>query len=249
LMMTMDDTQLFSDRNASVVGSWVENQCLGTGRSQGTCHTTSGSNSAITYTFQGDAITVWGSVENTLARYSVSIDGAAPESYSSNNVSSSRPTVVLAHGSNLGSGDHVITITSTPLDGTSRLEIDYVQLYTLAVSSTNNPGSAGTELSKTTKIALIVGTLVGCVLLAVGFFIYLLSRQNALMRQAAAADKEANSGTQHTNSNSCSMDFGSKEKEFDMETLASGQYSVSSLNKMPNFSVTARVHPMGSEQP
>lgn len=79
----------------------------------------------------GDAITVWGSLENSRARYSYSIDGGQALSSSSNaNFTSSRPSTVLAHASNLGSGNHYITITSSPLDNVSRLEIDYIQIYT-----------------------------------------------------------------------------------------------------------------------
>lgn len=153
---SMDDSQLWglpADRSQGslrVTGNWTKNACLGSGRSQNTCHVTNGANDGIAYTFEGmcfdtglessradtwripgDAITVWGSLENARARYSVSIDGSAPQSFSKNNGTSTRPSTVLAHASNLGSGSHVLELFSNPLDGTSKLEIDFVQVYSM----------------------------------------------------------------------------------------------------------------------
>lgn len=52
--MTIDDSVLWNmGPSINVQGSWVANECLGSGRVNGTCHTSEGSGSVLTYEFQG----------------------------------------------------------------------------------------------------------------------------------------------------------------------------------------------------
>jgi hypothetical protein len=148
----------------------------------------------------GDAITIWGSVESYERGFSVSIDGSEPVSYTSAGRGSSTNTTVLAHAGNLGFGKHTILIRngpsqSTPALAPSRLEIDYVQVFTKRDSVLDLTSAEGTtnpswvviytldiitcltraRLSSDPNRGLIVGSVmavVGCALLIFCFVLY-----------------------------------------------------------------------------
>ena len=101
-------------------------------------------------------------------------------------------------------------------------------------------------MSKTTKIAVIVGSIVGCVVIAVTWLIILLMRQKAQMRKAAAAEHGEPSLNQRPDMDADSM-YVSKTKEFDMETVASS--AASTKRDAPGFTVqtkTKSFHPLDS---
>ncbi|KAG8890377.1 hypothetical protein FRB98_008952 [Tulasnella sp. 332] len=186
----IDDSQLFaftpSDSAITVQGDWIANQCLDNEQNvyAGTCHTSHTSGDSFSYTFEGDAIVVYGALENTQAGYTVSVDGSSPTTYTGNAASeSSTSSVVLALASNLGSGKHVITITNKPTDGVSKLEIDYVNVW--GNMSSNKSSSGG--ISKAAKIGLCVGAVLGCVLIALAVLIVLLHQEKTNAVKAAAA--------------------------------------------------------------
>jgi len=185
MMLAIDDSQLFNtpplQTSISVHGDWISNQCFGAAHA-GTCHASQAAGDSFSYTFQGDAISVWGALEDVQAGYTVSIDGSSPASYTGNAASASSSPVILATASNLGPGNHVITITNAPADGSSRLQIDYVTLFTDLSSSSSSP-----QISKSTKIGLIVGGVLGCFLFASGLMAYLLLREKQDTSKAAAA--------------------------------------------------------------
>ncbi|KIO30720.1 glycoside hydrolase family 5 protein [Tulasnella calospora MUT 4182] len=130
IMMSMDDGQLFEQDGFVAMGTWNTDSCLRAGRAAGMCHVSEGSGSIISYTFEGDAITLWGIVENSNSLYQVSVDGVQPVLYTPSNITTPPPIIVLAHYSNLGPGSHTIRLTSLPKDGKSRIEVDYAQVYT-----------------------------------------------------------------------------------------------------------------------
>lgn len=105
----------------------------------------------------GDGITLWGSLENARSRYTVSIDGGSPKIYTSSNGTLEASAVVLAHATNLGPGSHNITIFNTPLDGESRMEIDYATLYTWSTSSAEYAIQRLFSTSKLTDLAFPAG--------------------------------------------------------------------------------------------
>ncbi|KAG8953439.1 hypothetical protein FRC04_002281 [Tulasnella sp. 424] len=109
MIMSMNDGQLFEQDGFVATGQWNTNAAYpGDGRTAGTYHVSEGSGSEISYTFEGDAITLWGAVEDQYSLYQVSVDGAKPISYSPSNTTSSSVTI-LAHNSNLGLGSRTIT--------------------------------------------------------------------------------------------------------------------------------------------
>ena len=85
--------------------------------------------------FSGDGITIWGSVENYERGYSVSVDNIGITSYAGSPRAGPTNTTVLAHYANLGFGAHTVTIrngalVATDMFASSRLEIDYVEVFT-----------------------------------------------------------------------------------------------------------------------
>ncbi|KAG9043227.1 hypothetical protein FS837_009855 [Tulasnella sp. UAMH 9824] len=240
MMMSMDDGQLFQQDGFVATGEWNTYSCLGAGRAGGTCHVSGGSGSEISYTFEGDAITLWGAAENSSSLYQVSVDGVRPisyspsTSYSPSNTTTSRPITILAHYSNLGPGSHTLKLTSLPKDGKSRIEVDYAQVYTKSslvptstgpstASSTSMIGDASassSHLSKSAIIAIVVGTLLGVLALVGLFFIYKLRQKNkqitaARRREAAVAAAGVR------------VDFSlRRSRDFDEATLASSRFSV-----------------------
>ncbi|KAG9008885.1 hypothetical protein FRB90_008678 [Tulasnella sp. 427] len=236
-MLSMDDGQLFEQDGFVTAGTWRTDKCLGDGRASGTCHVSEGSGSEIAYTFEGDAITLWGAAEDSSALYHVSMDGADPISYapSKNTSTSSHPVAVLAHYSNLGPGSHTIKLQSLPRDGKSRIEVDYAQVYTksgsTAGSTTSTSPNTSTSptsgvvpltpsigsLSKRATIGIIVGSILGAVLLTGLFFLYKHRQQKKRLAEAAAA-RRAVQAQFSVNKR--------KSRDFDEETLASSRFSV-----------------------
>ncbi|KIO30718.1 hypothetical protein M407DRAFT_20248 [Tulasnella calospora MUT 4182] len=240
-MMSMDDGQLFEQDGFVAMGSWNTDICLdgGDGRASGTCHVSEGSGSIISYTFEGDAITLWGAVENSNSHYQVSVDAVQPVLYSPSNVTNTFPIVVLAHYSNLGPGSHTLRLTTLPKDGKARIEVDSAQVYIKSsiagsspttvgpntVSSTAIPGdalpsqSAG-HLSKSATIAIIVGTLLGALALIGLFFLYKLRQKNAKLAAARRHDAAvAAAGVREEFS-------ARRSRDFDETTLASSSFSI-----------------------
>ncbi|KIO30717.1 hypothetical protein M407DRAFT_242099 [Tulasnella calospora MUT 4182] len=239
MMMSMDDGQLFQQDGFVTYGTWNTNACLGGGRAAGTCHVSQGSGSVISYTFEGDAITLWGAVENSNSHYQVSVDAFRPVRYSPANITTSLPIVVLAHYSNLGPGSHTLMLTTLPKDGKARIEVDYAQVYTKSsvvgsshstvepstASSTAIPGdaplsqSAG-HLSKSATIAIIVGALLGVLVLVGLFFMYKLRQKNTKLAAARRHDAAvAAAGVREEFS-------ARRSRDFDETTLASSRFSV-----------------------
>ncbi|KAG8909075.1 hypothetical protein FRC01_007150, partial [Tulasnella sp. 417] len=130
ITISLHDGQRFEQDGFVTTGQWSTDSCLGEGRIAGTCYVSEGTGSSISYTFLGDAITLWGAVEDHDSLYQVSMDGVRPISFAASNVTTPRPITVLAHYSNLGLDYHTIKLTSKPSDGRSRVEVDYAQVYT-----------------------------------------------------------------------------------------------------------------------
>ncbi|KAG8953441.1 hypothetical protein FRC04_002283 [Tulasnella sp. 424] len=239
MMMSMDDGQLFLQDGFIATGQWNTNACLGDGRADGTCHVSEGSGSEISYTFEGDAITLWGATEGQYTLYQVSMDGAKPIAYSPSNTTITSPITILAHYSNLGLGSHTITLTSLPRDGKSRIEVDYAQVYTkstatsgssptiagpITSTSTSNSSDAHAigSLSKSATIGIIVGAILGALLLVALFFAYRRRQQNKRL----AATTRRNSAL--AVAAGVRMDFNPsrRSRDFDEETLASSKFSI-----------------------
>ncbi|KIO30719.1 glycoside hydrolase family 5 protein [Tulasnella calospora MUT 4182] len=236
MMISLDGGQLFEQVGFVATGSWNTDACLAAGRVAGMCYVSEGSGSIISYTFEGDAITLWGIVENSNSLYQVSVDGVQPVLYTPSNITNPLPIIVLAHYSNLGPGSHTLRLTSLPKDGRSRIEVDYVQVYTMSsttsesspttvgqstVSSTAIPGDAPlSHLSKSATIAIIIGALLGVLALVGLFFLYKLRQKNTKL--AATRKYEAAVAAAGVRE-----DFSlRRSRDFDEATLASSRFSV-----------------------
>jgi hypothetical protein len=146
--------------------AWTTPALVGTFQG-GSGHATSQPSSQATFTFQGDAVALYGPVgPNSTLAYSVQVDGGSPSLFSANK-QFYRPQQMLFYTGNLGAGQHSLQIQ---LSSTSSGEfaIDYANVYTtpslggsfLAVPSTSHlpPGTLA-ALAITTTLAILASLL------------------------------------------------------------------------------------------
>ncbi|KAG9022417.1 hypothetical protein FS837_006374 [Tulasnella sp. UAMH 9824] len=241
MKLSMNDVQLFQQEGFVATGQWNTNPCLGAGQSRVTCLVSEGTGSEISYTFQGDAITLWGAAENTNSLYQVSVDGVLPIFYSPSNTTRSNLIIPLAHYSDLGPGSHTIKLTSMPKDGKARIEVTYAHVYTKLSATSDSPTTTGesnpaaaitsligevpqpqaaSHLSKAAIIAIVVGTLLGVLALIGLLFMFKLRQKNKQL--AAARSREAAVAAAGVR-----VDFSlRRSRDFDEETLASSKFSI-----------------------
>ncbi|CAG8754025.1 12422_t:CDS:2, partial [Acaulospora colombiana] len=117
----------------------------------GTGHTTVSSTAYVTYTFTGDAVSIFGALGPTQGPYSVQLDGNAPANYSAV-APSFFAQQLLYHATGLGGGQHSVRLTNMPAKTGDSLSVDYaianaVQVPIIITSSTS---SASTSSSATT---------------------------------------------------------------------------------------------------
>ncbi|EIW76496.1 hypothetical protein CONPUDRAFT_158515 [Coniophora puteana RWD-64-598 SS2] len=143
---------------------------------RGTGHTTSTENASATLTFTfdprlmiyvGDVINLYGSVGTNNGQYSVVMDGEAPVTYIA-----TRPwnlyQVMIYHASNLGPGEHRLTVTNLPNGGSQNLAIDYAEVMVLIDDSDTTcfSGTSGIETQMhTSSTRPSAGTIAGLVVL------------------------------------------------------------------------------------
>ncbi|EGO00238.1 hypothetical protein SERLA73DRAFT_180711 [Serpula lacrymans var. lacrymans S7.3] len=106
----------------------------------GTGHSTSTYNASVTYTFTGDAISLYGTVGPQNGPYSVQLDGGGAETFNAT-AFMYYPQTMLYHADNLGSGSHQLLVTNLPAQNGQYLNIDYAQVYTLSSNSSTQPSN------------------------------------------------------------------------------------------------------------
>ncbi|KAG8898671.1 hypothetical protein FRC01_010819 [Tulasnella sp. 417] len=243
IVMSTDDSRYFGRTGFVSTGQWNTFACFSEGRTAGMCHVSEGSGSEISYMFQGDAITIWGAVEDQDSLYQVSVDDVRPISFAGSNATMPRPAAVLAHYSNLGSGPHTIRLMSLPRNGRSRIEVDYVQIYakvpltgsspttvepsiassTPLIGDAPQPQAAGRNLSKSAVIGIVVGTLLG-VLALIGLLSVIKLRQK---KKLLAAERRREAYVAAAAVAGVRVDFDARgSRDFDEATLASSKFSV-----------------------
>ncbi|KIM45456.1 hypothetical protein M413DRAFT_442126 [Hebeloma cylindrosporum] len=136
--------------------------------SAGSGHVTSTAGASVEYTFKvstGDSVAIYGPVGPSGAPYSVQLDNNAAKNFSSYK-QFYRPQMILFQASNLGGGQHTVTLTSTAWNNSAlTLAIDYAQAYTTS------------SLEKRRDFfGAIVGIAIGAVLLALLAFIVVFRR-------------------------------------------------------------------------
>ncbi|WVQ73042.1 hypothetical protein IAR50_002605 [Cryptococcus sp. DSM 104548] len=117
-----------------------------------TDHTTSTKEATVTIPFTGSSLQLIGSVNDVHGNYSVSLDGATAEVYSSNFW---QPVyqIPIYTASGLDEGDHTVTVTNLGSGTTAVLSFDYAM-----VNSTSSPSSSSTVSSSTAAAGVSYGT-------------------------------------------------------------------------------------------
>ncbi|KAF6763165.1 hypothetical protein DFP72DRAFT_874881 [Ephemerocybe angulata] len=177
--------------------AWTTNpNNLGT-FSGGSGHTSSQAGAQLQFTFEGDAISLFGPVGPKGATYSVAINvgNALPNNYSTGKIFF-RPNNMLYHANNLGTGKHTVTVIVQPGNDTSgesnSLAIDYAQVYTTPslggqkVAGDSSNGAVGSSQKAQLSTGAIVGITLGAVLAVIsilaivmwGIFCYIRQRHN-----------------------------------------------------------------------
>ncbi|KAG8965713.1 hypothetical protein FRC03_000253 [Tulasnella sp. 419] len=182
--VTVDNSVLFSasSNDLSISGVWQSEACIPGVLSSGTCQAAT-SEWALSYSFIGDAVTLWGALADDQTQYSVSIDNASPVTYK-NRANSQTPSVILAQFSNLGSGKHTFTVRSA---GTSsRFALDKLDIFTKEASY-DKLIAKDSSIPHSTRIGIVVGTILAVVAICVALAIFLIRRQRIRRQQAATA--------------------------------------------------------------
>jgi len=164
----------------------------------GTGHSTSTYNATAQVTFSGDAISLYGPVGASGSPYNVQMDNSKPVSYNANRAEGYQ--VLLYHANNLGSGNHTLVFTCTPVQS-QFCAVDYINIYGTAGSSSSSttPGfdssQGGTgSASHSNNSALSAGDIVGIVLGSVAVVVagaivalYIVARRKSNAKQETLA--------------------------------------------------------------
>ncbi|EAU91142.2 hypothetical protein CC1G_03310 [Coprinopsis cinerea okayama7 len=150
------------ERNATNVASFSG----GTGRAANCA------GDSFAFTFEGDAVSLYGPVGPTGARFRVVIESQGLPDELTTNKPFWRTNTLLYHKADLGPGRHTINVTVLPEsneEGVQRsFAIDYAEVYTSGQSVSSTPGSAGLSAGAAAGIAL------AGVLLALGLILGIL---------------------------------------------------------------------------
>jgi hypothetical protein len=145
-------------------------------------HGTATPGAFMTYTFQGDGVSLYGPVGPSSAPFSVSVDGGASVNYSANK-QFYQPQVLLYSATNLGPGTHIVKVAYQPSQPGQIFAIDYANVYSTpslqpATSMTPLPGAA---------IAGIVIALLFVLVILAGLLIILRRRKGRKNRTSLEA--------------------------------------------------------------
>ncbi|KAN0091014.1 hypothetical protein V8E55_004580 [Tylopilus felleus] len=108
----------------------------------GTGHLTSTSDASFSFTFIGEAVTLFRTSGPSNGPYSVQLDGGQGIQYNATNAYPTNYGVVIYHADNLGPGQHQIIFTNLPATSGQYLSVDYAQLWTIANSSASSSSTS-----------------------------------------------------------------------------------------------------------
>lgn len=144
--------------------SWSTNPSYLGMFSGGNGHVSSSAGSYVTYTFQGDAVLLYGPVGPNGAPYSAQMDNGVSSNYTTS-TSTYRPQTLIYYGSNLGAGSHTLKITVQPFNSSYplTLAVDYAEVFTTASiqRASGYSTSTSSKLSKGAIAGISVGSVFG----------------------------------------------------------------------------------------
>ncbi|KAK7057218.1 hypothetical protein R3P38DRAFT_2840008 [Favolaschia claudopus] len=159
-----------SDSSFFYAGTWGLNPPnIGT-YSGGSGHGTATLGAFMTFTFEGDGVTLYGPVGPGSSPFSVSMDGGPPSTHTANK-QFYRPRVPLYIASDLGSGSHVVNITYQPTQPGQIFAIDYADVYTTSSGSLH---SLNSKASSGSKSGLSGGVIAGIIIALLFVFAILI---------------------------------------------------------------------------
>jgi len=133
-------------------------------------HGTATPGTSMTYTFEGDGVTLYGPVGPMGSPFSVSMDGGPPVNHTANK-QFYQSRVPLYIGSNLGPGKHVVKVSYQPTQPGQIFAIDYADVYTASsLQSASSNSSVGT-----TRTAALPGAAVAGIVIALLFILAILA--------------------------------------------------------------------------
>jgi len=129
----------------------------------------------MTYTFQGDAVSLYGPVGPAGSPFVVSLDGGVPFNHTANK-QFYQPQVLLYTATNLGSGQHVVKVAYQPSQAGQIFAIDYANVFTTPSlkPATSSTGSIGLP---TAAVAGIIIALVFILFILAGLLFFLRRRK------------------------------------------------------------------------
>ncbi|KAG6844326.1 hypothetical protein H0H87_007732 [Tephrocybe sp. NHM501043] len=123
--------------------------------------------------FQGDAVSLYGTIGPSNGPYTIQLDNQVPKAYVATATTYATQSL-LFYGSNLGAGNHTLVVSNT---GNALLEIDYAEVFELPLflsnaTSTTSTNTLETSATNTKHVSrLSVGAIAG---IAVGAAVTIL---------------------------------------------------------------------------
>ncbi|KAN0091020.1 hypothetical protein V8E55_004586 [Tylopilus felleus] len=130
----------------------------------GTGHITQTYDATVTFTFTGEAISLFGTSGPSNGPYSTQLDGGQTVQYNATNTYPTNYGVMIYHADNIGPGSHRLVLTNLPASNGQSLTIDYAQLWTIASSTTTSP-SPNSDVVSQDKLSS--GAIAGIAIVAV----------------------------------------------------------------------------------
>jgi hypothetical protein len=132
-----------------------------------TGHSTTDPNAYMKFTFQGDAVTLYGPVDPSGSGYSVALNGG-PAQHFTTNKASPQTQMMMYQAFNLGPGTHSLIMRYEPsavsvTQGQQFLAFDYATVYT-----TPSIQSAGSKVSGGVIAGLVIGNLILLLIIILG---------------------------------------------------------------------------------
>ncbi|KAJ7132777.1 hypothetical protein C8R43DRAFT_1023299 [Mycena crocata] len=137
-------------------------------------HATATAGAFLTYTFEGDGVSLYGPVGPAGSPFTVSVDGGVSVSHTANK-QFYQPQVLLYTAINLGEGKHNVKVAYQPSQPGQIFAIDYANVYT--TSSLKPSGSNGSNALPSAAVAGIVIALLFILFILAGLLFFLRRRK------------------------------------------------------------------------
>lgn len=121
-------------------------------------HGTATPGAFMTYTFTGDAVSLYGPVGPAGSPYAVTLDGGAPVNHTANK-QFYRSQVLLYSATNLGPGQHVVKVEYQPSVPGQIFAIDYANVYTTPSLQPSNSNSSTSSLRPGAIAGIVIALL------------------------------------------------------------------------------------------